>query len=66
MTRHPLDVLSLGTGLMFVLFAIGYLVAPEAMHLMVVVPLMFVGLGVFGIAATVVAGRRDREEIEQV
>ena len=66
MTRHRVDVLSLGTGVMFALFAIGYLVAPASMALMVVVPLMFVGLGLFGIAATVVAGRRDREEFEQV
>lgn len=65
MTRHPLDVLSLGTGSMFVLFAMGYLVAPASMQLMVVVPLLLVGLGLFGIAAAVVAGRRDREEAEQ-
>ena len=65
MTRHPLDVLSLGTGVMFGLFATGYLVAPASMELMVVVPLMFVGLGLFGIAATIVASRRDREEAEQ-
>jgi hypothetical protein len=65
MTRHPLDVLSLGTGVMFTLFAAAYLVVPASMELMVVVPLMFLGLGLFGIAATIVAGRRDREEFEQ-
>jgi hypothetical protein len=50
---------------MFTLFAAAYLVVPASMELMVVVPLMFLGLGLFGIAATIVAGRRDREEFEQ-
>lgn len=57
MSRHPIDILSLGSGIMFALFALGYLVVPSAMSLVVVVPLMLVGLGVFGIAAAVVAQR---------
>lgn len=58
MTRHPIDILSLGAGLMFVLFALGYLIVPASMSLAVVIPLMLVGLGVFGIAGLVVAQRR--------
>lgn len=60
MRKHPVDLLSLGTGVMFTLFALGYLINPASMHVAVVVPLMLVGLGVFGIAATVIAqGRRQ-------
>ena len=58
MTRHPIDILSLGAGLMFVLFALGYLIVPASMSLAVVVPLMLVGLGVFGMAGLLVAQRR--------
>ncbi len=58
MTRHPIDILSLGAGVMFALFALGYLIVPASMSLAVVVPLMLVGLGVFGIAGLVVAQRR--------
>ena len=58
MTRHPIDILSLGAGLMFVLFALGYLIVPASMSLAVVIPLMLVGLGVFGIASLVVAQSR--------
>ncbi|HQR79504.1 MAG TPA: hypothetical protein PLT68_04720 [Actinomycetota bacterium] len=59
MSKHPIDLLSLGAGLMFTLFAVGYLVAPASMSLVVVVPLMFVGLGLFGVFAAVVAQRRQ-------
>ena len=58
MSKHSVDILSLGTGIMFTLFALGYLIVPSAMSLVVVVPLMLVGLGVFGIAAAVVAQRQ--------
>ncbi len=58
MTRHPIDILSLGSGVMFALFALGYLIVPASMSLAVVVPLMLVGLGVFGIAGLLVAQRR--------
>lgn len=58
MTTHPIDIFSLGTGLMFTLFALGYLIVPAAMSAVVVIPLMLVGLGVFGIAALLVAQRR--------
>jgi hypothetical protein len=58
MTKHPIDILSLGTGVMFTLFALGYLFVPASMSLLVVGPLMLVGLGVFGILAAVVAQRR--------
>ena len=59
MNRQSIDILSLGSGSMFTLFALGYLVMPANMRLAVVVPLMFVGLGVFGIAAAVVAQRQQ-------
>ncbi len=58
MTKHPIDILSLGSGVMFALFALGYLIVPASMSLAVVVPLMLVGLGVFGIAGLLVAQRR--------
>ncbi len=58
MTKHPIDFLSLGSGVMFALFALGYLIVPASMSLAVVVPLMLVGLGVFGIAGLLVAQRR--------
>ena len=58
MSRHPIDILSLGSGVMFALFALGYLIVPASMSLAVVIPLMLVGLGVFGIAGLVVAQRR--------
>lgn len=59
MSKHSVDILSLGTGIMFTLFALGYLIVPSAMSLVVVVPLMLVGLGVFGIAAAVAAQRQQ-------
>lgn len=59
MTRHPIDILSLGAGVLFTLFALGYLLAPASMNLVVVIPLMLVGLGVFGILAAVQAQRRS-------
>lgn len=59
MSKHRVDLLSLGSGLMFTLFAIGYLFVPEHMNLAVVAPLMLVGLGVFGIAAAIVTQRRQ-------
>jgi len=58
MTKHPIDILSLGSGVRFALFALGYLIVPASMSLAVVVPLMLVGLGVFGIAGLLVAQRR--------
>lgn len=62
MTRHPIDILSLGAGFMFALFALGYLLVPASMSLAVVIPLMLVGLGVFGIAGAIVAQRRSTVE----
>lgn len=62
MTRHPIDILSLGAGFMFTLFALGYLLVPASMSLAVVIPLMLVGLGVFGIAGAIVAQRRSAVE----
>lgn len=61
MTKHPIDVLSLGAGVMFTLFALGYLFVPASMSLTVVIPLMLLGLGIFGILGAVVAQRRSTE-----
>lgn len=58
MSKHPIDVLSLGAGAIFTLLALGYLLAPASMSLPAVVPVMFVGLGVFGVLAAVVTQRR--------
>jgi hypothetical protein len=62
MSKHPIDILSLGAGLMFTLFALGYLITPAAMSMAVVIPLMLVGLGVFGIAALLVMQQRTTRE----
>lgn len=62
MSKHPIDILSLGAGLMFTLFALGYLIAPASMSMVVVIPLMLVSLGVFGIAALLVMQQRSTRE----
>ncbi|MCB0915249.1 MAG: hypothetical protein H6525_11605 [Actinobacteria bacterium] len=60
MKRHPLDIVSLGFGIVFVAFAIAYLVgvtldaAPPGA---VTLPLALAGGGITGIVALV---RRDR------
>jgi hypothetical protein len=62
--RHPLDIVSLGSGIVFVAFAIAYLAgvaldaAPSGA---VTLPLALAGLGIAGIAALV---RTDRESGE--
>ena len=33
MNRHPIDLLSLGTGLLFSILALGYIIFPESMDL---------------------------------
>ena len=63
MSRHPIDVLSLGAGVMFTLFALGYMVIPDRMDWAVSVPLMLVGLGVFGMTAAIVSQRRRQPEV---
>ena len=44
MSSHPIDVLSLGTGVMFTVFALAYLIIPGSMSLALSIPLMLVGL----------------------
>jgi len=61
MNRHPIDLLSLGTGLLFSILALGYIIFPESMDLLVVVPVMLIGLGVSGIAAAIQSQRRSSE-----
>ena len=65
MTKHPIDILSLGAGVLFTLFALGYLLIPGSMSLAVVVPVMLIALGVLGIVGAVVAQRRRQEALEQ-
>ena len=43
---------------MFTLFALAYMVVPGSMSLALSIPLMLVGLGVFGMAAAIVTQRR--------
>lgn len=66
MSKHPIDILSFGAGLLFTLFAVGYLLVPGSMSLAVVVPLMLIALGVLGIVGAVVAQRRRQEALEQL
>ncbi len=65
MSKHPIDILSLGAGVLFTLFALGYLLIPGSMSLAVVVPVMLIALGVLGIVGAVVAQRRRQEALEQ-
>jgi VIT1/CCC1 family predicted Fe2+/Mn2+ transporter len=66
MSKHPIDILSLGAGLLFTLLALGYLLVPGSMSLMVVIPLMLIALGVLGIVGAVVAQRRRQEALEHL
>ncbi len=65
MSKHPIDILSLGAGVLFTLFALGYLLIPGSMSLAVVVPVMLIALGGLGIVGAVVAQRRRQEALEQ-
>jgi len=65
MSKYPIDILSLGAGVLFTLFALGYLLIPGSMSLAVVVPVMLIALGVLGIVGAVVAQRRRQEALEQ-
>jgi len=65
MSSHPIDVLSLGTGVMFTVFALAYLIIPGSMSLALSIPLMLVGLGVFGLAAAIVTQRRRQAQQPQ-
>lgn len=64
MSRHPIDLFSLGAGVMFSLFALGYLLVPASMSVVVVLPLMLIGLGGFGIAAGILAQRRGQAPVD--
>ena len=62
MKRHPIEYLSLVSGISFLAFAITYLVAAAlgaTPSLVVTVPLLVVGLGVAGIAAAIASQRRQ-------
>ena len=65
MSSHPIDVLSLGTGVMFTVFALVYLIIPGSMSLALSIPLMLVGLGVFGLVAAIVTQRRRQAQQPQ-
>lgn len=62
MSKHPIDVLSLGAGILFTLFAVAYMVIPDSLSLATSIPLMLVGLGVFGMAAAIVTQRARQAE----
>jgi hypothetical protein len=64
MNRHPIDILSLGAGMLFTVLALAYLIVPESVNLATSVPLMLVGLGGFGLAAAIVTQRRREAESE--
>lgn len=66
MSKHPIDLFSLGAGVMFTLFAVGYLFVPASMNVVVVLPLMLIGLGGFGIAAAILAQRRRQIPVEDL
>lgn len=62
MKRHPLDLLSLLTGIVFLVVAGVYVVADLADRTpsaAVVMPLMVMGLGVAGLVAAVQSQRRN-------
>lgn len=64
MKRHPLEILSLLSGLTFLTFAIIYLVTGNAAGtpmFSIMIPLLLVGLGGAGIAAMVAAQRNQNE-----
>ena len=61
MKRHPVELLSLISGLVFFAFALTYIIGATvdfAPHSLVTLPLLPVGLGGAGIAAAIVAQRR--------
>lgn len=72
MKRHPIEYLSLISGLSFLAFAITYLVASAlgaTPVFAVTVPLLIIGLGVAGIAAAVASQKRQtvdaRDSVQQ-
>ena len=67
MKRHSVEVLSLISGLTFLGFAITYLITGNTAGtatFAIMLPLLLVGLGVAGIAATIVA-QRSEESLPQ-
>ena len=67
MKRHPVEILSLISGLTFLAFAITYLITGNTAGtatFAIMLPLLLVGLGVAGIAATIVA-QRNQELVAQ-
>ncbi|MDQ1247871.1 MAG: hypothetical protein QG597_2243 [Actinomycetota bacterium] len=61
MKRHPVEVLSLGSGLSFLLFALAYIIgaavgAPP--NGLITLPVLVVALGASGLAALVVSQQR--------
>lgn len=61
MKRHPVELLSLISGLVFLSFAMTYIVGAAmdfTPHTLLMLPLAFVGLGAAGIAAALAAQRR--------
>ena len=66
MTKHPLDIISLGAGLVFLAFALAYLfgvVFDATPSGAVMVPLAIAGLGATCLAALLVKQRRERSAL---
>ena len=62
MKRHPIEVLSLGTGIAFLLFGLAYIIgtaigAPP--NGLIALPLLFVALGAAAVTTLVVSQRRS-------
>lgn len=68
MRRHPFDLLSFTAGILFTGFALAYIVGAYAdvrLDPRYVLPLVLVGLGLAGLAGSVVAQRRsDRRLVD--
>lgn len=62
MKRHPVEVLSLGSGISFMIFALAYIIGTaigSPPNGLIALPLLIIALGASGVAALVVAQRRS-------
>lgn len=68
MKRHPVDLFSLGAGVIFLALALGFLLAPVLdlqVNGAVAFPMVLVGLGLFGLVAAV-RGQRTADSRQAV
>lgn len=69
MKRHPLDILSLLLGLVFLLVAVAYFagdVSGSIPGIQVAMPLMLAGLGVAGVVGAIAAQQRSDDAIDTI